>query len=68
MKSSIVINGMMCEHCAMRVTKALKSIDGVEKVEVDLASKTASVVSEDVTTEQLKNIIEEAGYEVVTIE
>jgi len=33
---SVKVKGMSCQHCVMAVTKALTSLDGIKKVEVDL--------------------------------
>ena len=65
---TIKIEGMMCQHCQARVQKALDAISGV-KAEVDLKSGTATVnAPEGVTKEMLKKAIEDAGYEVTSIE
>ena len=67
MEKKIVIEGMSCKHCSAHVEKALNAIDGVTAA-VDLDSKTASVqISGAVSDEALKNAVEEAGYEVVSI-
>ena len=63
---TVVIEGMMCEHCKKAVTKALEGIEGVTAVTVDLDAKTATVTG-DVADETIKSVIDEAGYEVVEI-
>lgn len=69
MEKRIYIEGMSCNHCSMRVEKALKNIDGVKNVKVDLAGKVAIVESEkDISDKVIKDIIDEAGYKVVNIE
>lgn len=69
MKKLIKIEGMNCGHCKANVEKALTSIDGVEKVEVSLENKSAELLLVDtVTNDVLKNAIEDAGYDVITIE
>ena len=68
MKTILTIEGMMCEHCAKRVNKAIYSIIGVESVEVDLASKKAVVISEDVSIDEMKEAVSEVGYKVVESE
>lgn len=68
MVNIITVKGMMCQHCAQRVTKALLSIDGVEKAEVDYETGKAKVLSEDVSEADFRLIIEEAGYEVTDFE
>ena len=67
MKKVIEINGMTCGHCQARVEKALNGIDGVE-AKVDLKKKQATVqMTKEVSDETFKSVIEEAGYEVVSI-
>jgi P-type Cu+ transporter len=68
MKKIITINGMSCEHCQATVEKALNAIDGVE-AKVDLKKKTATVtLKKPVEDEVLKNTVNGAGYEAVSIE
>lgn len=69
MKKRIIVNGMSCGHCVNHVKNALEEINGVTNVSVDLASKTAVVeASGDVKDGDIKFAIEDAGYEVVSIE
>lgn len=68
MEKIIYIEGMVCGNCVKHVNKALKQINGVENVEVDLENKLAKVtLTEEIANEVFKNIIEEAGYEVTNI-
>ncbi len=65
MKKTFTVEGMSCGHCKAAVEKALKSVDGVENVVVDLQSKTAEVtLSNEVNDDVLKKAITDAGYEV----
>lgn len=64
---TLQIEGMSCGHCQARVEKALNAIDGVQAT-VDLASNSAVVtLSKEVANEILKKAVEDAGYEVVSI-
>lgn len=65
MAKTVVIEGMMCQHCVKHVSDALNSLPGVT-AEVDLDSKSA-VVNGDVTDEALTKAVVDAGYEVVEI-
>lgn len=58
------VEGMTCNHCKMRVEKALQGLSGVESVNVDLAAKEA-VVTGDVERANLLKAIRDAGYTVV---
>ena len=64
---TMTIEGMMCPHCKAAVEKALNAIEGV-KAEVNLEAKTASVSADGVDKEILKKAVEEAGYEVISIQ
>lgn len=67
MKREIVIEGMTCNHCSGRVEKALNELDGVNAT-VDLEKKTAFVtLNKEVSNAALKEAVEKAGYEVLSI-
>ena len=66
MEKKIMIEGMMCQHCVAHVTKALTGLPG-ESATVDLEGKCATV-SGPATDEELKKAVEEAGYQVVSIQ
>lgn len=61
------VEGMSCNHCVEAVTKALKAVQGVDSVDVSLTEKKVSIGYEDasVTPDQLKEAIEDQGYDVV---
>ncbi|GEM85339.1 CopZ family metallochaperone [Meiothermus hypogaeus] len=61
MSIELKIEGMSCGHCKMSVEKALKSVPGVEKVEVFLQEGRA-VVEGNAPVERLINAVQEEGY------
>ncbi len=64
MKKTILVDGMMCVHCAKHVTDALERVAGVKKADVSLENKTAVVeLSEAVSDDILLAAVKEAGYE-----
>lgn len=64
MARTIRIKGMSCAHCVMAVTKALKGIEGVENVSVNLERGEATFdETRPVSMETLRRRIEDAGYE-----
>ena len=68
MKKTILIEGMQCNHCKMTVEKALSTIDGVSKVEVNLEDKYAVIESnQEIENSKIKEVIAEAGFEVKEI-
>ena len=58
---------MSCGHCKAAVEDELNELPGVEKANADVARGTVVVRYDagEVSTEQLKHAIEEAGYAVV---
>lgn len=62
----IEISGMHCMHCVAAVEKALKDL-GLTKVEVSLENNCA-LVEGQASDEQLKNAVEDLGFDVVGIE
>lgn len=64
--TTINIKGMSCNHCVMAVTKALKQIDGIKNVKVDLSKGEASFdEAKPVDIKIIKERIKKAGYQVV---
>ena len=69
MIKKISIEGMTCGHCASHVEEALKEVNDVQSVNVDLAGKSATVeVAGEVPDEKLKAAIEDVGYEAISIQ
>ena len=67
MNKTMKIEGMMCTHCSGRVEKVLNALEGVTAT-VDLQAGTAAVTCEaTVTDELLRKTVEDAGYDVVSI-
>ncbi len=56
------IPGMMCGGCVANVEEALNSQPGVDRVDVDLDSKTARV-NTDASVSDLVAAVRAAGYE-----
>lgn len=66
-RKTVKISGMHCQHCVKAVTEAINKLDGASaKVNLD---ENAAVVSYDraVDNEQIKAVVKEAGYRVVSI-
>ena len=63
-KVTIGVEGMMCQHCAARVKKALEEIDGVVEATVDLDAKNVGLeLSKYVTEKDFDKAVTDAGYE-----
>jgi copper chaperone len=62
---TIKIKGMSCNHCVMAVTRALRDIDGIKNVKVDLKSGEATFDEiEPIDMEDIAERIKKAGYDV----
>ena len=67
MKTTLKIEGMMCQHCQKHVHEALAAMDGVTAVSVDLEGKKAEVeTNREIPTAEFATVIADAGYELVT--
>jgi copper chaperone len=65
--TTLKIQGMTCNHCVMRVAKALKGTAGVQDAQVDLQKGQAVVTYDEakVSLDNLSFAVVEAGYKVV---
>ncbi len=69
MNKIIMIKGMSCQHCQKRVEHALNEIEGVENVIVDIEEGSARLrISREVGDSEFRFAIEDAGYEVISME
>ena len=67
MRKTIEIRGMMCGHCAAHIERALNAMEGV-RAKVNLSTKTAVLESGmEVSDEAICTVVQNAGYEVVSI-
>lgn len=67
MTKTLIIDGMMCSHCAGRIEKALNGIDGVQ-AKVELDKKRALVeLSKDISDSVFAEVITKAGYQLKEI-
>ena len=57
----IKVPDMSCRHCVMTIERAVKELDGVESVAVDLETKLVEVEG-DVPIEKVKEAVRNAGY------
>lgn len=66
---SITLNveGMTCQGCVNAISTALKQTDGIKEVQVSLENHHATINFDPtkIQTDQIKQSIEEAGFEVV---
>nr|QGT50825.1 heavy metal translocating P-type ATPase [uncultured Elusimicrobia bacterium] len=67
MTKTLIIEGMVCGHCASHVERALNALPGV-RAKVDLSRKSAVVeAAGELDEAALRTAVQNAGYEVVSI-
>ncbi|GGM60567.1 metal-binding protein [Longimycelium tulufanense] len=60
------VSGMTCGHCANAVTREISRIEGVHKVDVDVASGRVVVATvADLSSQDVRAAVTEAGYDLV---
>ncbi|MDI6600535.1 MAG: copper chaperone CopZ [Thermoanaerobacteraceae bacterium] len=66
-KITVNVKGMTCNHCKMHVENAIKSLNGVSDVKVSLEEGKADITYDPakVTLDDIKAVVDDAGYEVV---
>lgn len=62
MKTTLKIEGMMCEGCVQKVREGLSGVDGVRKVDVDLRAGKAVVEHDGASDETLISAVVDAGF------
>lgn len=66
-KTTLQVQGMSCAHCVNSIEGSVGNLNGVNSVKVHLDNNTVDVEfdSNTVSLEDIKNEIEEQGYDVV---
>ena len=67
LKKNYPVIGMHCASCATHIEKALKRLDGVESVSVNLASSLLDISfnPDMVTPEDMKKKVQSIGYDII---
>ncbi len=65
-EKTLNVEGMSCGHCKAAVEGELNKLDGVQRANADVERGTVEVSYDEgnLTTEDLEEAIEEAGYTV----
>ncbi|WP_372869509.1 copper chaperone CopZ [Planomicrobium okeanokoites] len=65
-QTTLKIEGMTCDHCKKAVDGALRNLQGVQEVKVDVTKGIADVTynNSEVTADSMKEAVEEQGYDV----
>lgn len=62
--TTFLVEGMTCASCVLRLEKALKKVEGVSSVVINLATEQATISFDqaNVPVERLRETVAEAGY------
>jgi copper chaperone len=62
--TTLLVDGMTCDHCVASIRKAVGGVDGVTDVAVDLPSGQVTVTADTAPDPQaLRAAVEDAGYD-----
>ena len=61
---TINIDGMSCQHCVMRVKKALEGLVGISGLSVEVGSAKMSFDESKIQQADIENAIVKAGYKI----
>jgi copper chaperone len=64
-EANLRIEGMTCDHCVMRVKKALGLLPGVTDTQVDIGTARATYDEMRLRTDDLRKAIEKVGFRVI---
>ncbi|MDY6065337.1 MAG: heavy-metal-associated domain-containing protein [Finegoldia sp.] len=66
MKKQFKVEEMHCNHCVESIDKALKDVEGIENIDIDLDSKIVSLEGE-VDDEKVIESLDEIGFDAVSL-
>jgi copper chaperone len=63
-ETTLKIEGMSCQHCVMRVKKAIDALNGVSKSDVQVGSAMIEFDESKLKKEDITAAVEKAGYKI----
>jgi copper chaperone len=63
-KIVISIDGMSCQHCVMRVKRALEGLAGISDLTVEVGSAQMTFDESKIQQADIENTITKAGYKI----
>ncbi len=63
-EATLKIEGMSCQHCVMRVKKAIDALAGVSGSDVTTGSAKVTLDEPKIKEGDIKTAVEKAGYKV----
>jgi copper chaperone len=61
---TINIEGMSCQHCVMRVKKAIEGLAGISGVSVEVGSAKVTFDETKIQQADIENAVVKAGYKI----
>jgi len=59
------VEGMSCQHCVMRVQKALQGLGGIQRLDVQIGTVKVAFDEKTVKKSDIDKAIADAGYQVI---
>ena len=63
-EANIKVDGMSCQHCVMRVKKALEALSGIKDLSVEVGQVKVSFDEARLQKKEIEEAITKAGYKV----
>ncbi|MDA8077377.1 MAG: heavy-metal-associated domain-containing protein [Nitrospiraceae bacterium] len=63
-EATIGIDGMSCQHCVMRVRKAIEGLSGISGLDVQVGTATVTFDESKVRQNDIEAAIIKAGYKI----
>jgi copper chaperone len=65
--TTLLVDGMTCDHCVSSIRKSVGEVEGVSDVSVDLASGQVTVTADGAPDQDaLRAAVEDAGFDLRT--
>lgn len=65
-ETTIKVEGMSCQHCVMRVKKAIDALKGVQSSDVQIGTVKVTFNDQEVLKSEIEKAIASSGYKVAS--
>lgn len=63
-EAKILVDGMSCQHCVMRVKKAIEGLAGIGDLTVEVGQVTVTFDESKVQQQDIEDAIVKSGYKI----
>ncbi|MDH4230709.1 MAG: heavy-metal-associated domain-containing protein [Nitrospirota bacterium] len=63
-ETTIHIEGMTCQHCVMRVKRAIEGLAGISHLSVEIGTATVAFDESKIQQADIENAVVRAGYKI----